>query len=336
MTANNSTAITKPIQDKRQGGNRKPATHKQFIAKARKAHGDKFCYEKTVYIHSQKRILITCKAHGDFEQIANRHLRSKHGCPKCAKLNVIKANTKNTVQFISKAKQNHGNKYDYSKSAYVRSDELITITCPEHGDFERTPASHLFGYGCNTCAGVDEYNTETFIKRAMQVHGDSKYDYSRSSYENAHKKLTIICSKHGGFEQSPAGHLQGYGCGACASELVSGYSRSDFVRLCNDKNGNAALYVIKCYDDCESFYKIGITSNDLQKRFQNRRAMPYLYDELYLIDGTASYIYDLEVKLHSLLKSWIHKPSVKFRGYTECFSTIKPIDKLLKKMSLDS
>lgn len=337
MTANNSTAINNSVQDKRKGGNRKPATHKQFITKARKAHGDKFCYRKTLYIHSQKRVIITCKLHGDFEQIADRHLRSKHGCPKCAKLSVIKQNTKSTPQFISKANRKHGNKYDYSKSVYMRSDETVTITCPEHGDFERTPASHLFGYGCNACAGVDEYNTDTFIKRANQFHGEDKYSYSESVYKGTKKKLKIKCFKHGVFEQTPASHLQGYGCRACASELIGGYSRSDFKRVCDENNnGNATLYIIKCYNDCESFYKIGITSSDLKTRFQSRRAMPYTFEECCLINGEAGFIYDLEVNLHSRLKNWLYEPRINFRGYTECFSTIDPISQTLNKLSIDS
>jgi len=46
-----------------------------------------------------------------------------------------------------------------------------------------------------------------------------------------------------------------------------------------------------------------------------------------------SVIYDLEVKLHAFLENYRYKPVIKFKGYTECFTTIKPIERLLKRLS---
>lgn len=342
MTNTHSKDLSKIKQvkkDGRKGGNRKPATNKQFLAKAQKVHGDRFCYKKTLYAHSAKKVTITCKLHGDFEQVAERHLRSKHGCRECAKISGIKTSTKSTAQFVSKVKKIHENKYDYSKTKYVGCTGAIIITCSEHGDFERTAATHLLGYGCNKCSGVkDRVRTiDDFIERAKEVHGEGKYDYSKSVYKNAQEKIVIICPTHGVFKQMPSGHLQGNGCRACAIDLTGGYSRSDFKRLC-DKNqsGNGTLYVIRCYNDDEAFYKVGITSNDLRTRFESKREMPYSFDEVYSIDGEAGYIYDLEVRLHSLLKLYSYKPVISFRGYTECFTKIKPIERLLKTLSSDA
>ena len=61
--------------------------------------------------------------------------------------------------------------------------------------------------------------------------------------------------------------------------------------------------------------------------------MPYDYTTEYEIEGEAGYIYDLEVKLHLLLKNKSYEPSIKFRGYTECFTTIKLVERLLKELS---
>lgn len=63
--------------------------------------------------------------------------------------------------------------------------------------------------------------TEEFIKRAKKVHGD-KYDYSKSSYLNAHTKVKIICPKHGEFLQTPKHHTNDeYGCNLCGYEQGS-------------------------------------------------------------------------------------------------------------------
>ncbi len=329
------TKIKQAKKDGSKGGNRKPMTNGQFLTKARNKHGTRFDYTKTKYIHSQKEMVITCKLHGDFTQVAANHLRSRHGCPVCAKQSGASAKTKTKAQFLKNANKKHNNKYDYSKVDYTGSDKLVVITCPEHGDFQRTPNNHIFGgYGCNNCAGVLDYDTNSFIERAKNAHGADKYDYSQSVYKSARGKVKIVCSTHGVFHQSATEHLKGGGCATCAKEIFGGYSRSDFIRKCGENNnGNALLYVIKCHKNRESFYKVGITSNNLQVRFRNRREMPYQYKVLHTIDGAAGYIYDLEVRLHALLKPRLYNPNIKFRGYTECFTTIKPIERLLEELS---
>ena len=52
---------------------------KQSIEK----HNDKYCYDKTEYISSHKKVIIICKEHGEFLQTPNSHI-SGSGCPKCS------------------------------------------------------------------------------------------------------------------------------------------------------------------------------------------------------------------------------------------------------------
>ena len=54
-------------------------------------------------------------------------------------------------QFILKARQVHGWKYDYSKVDYKDSRTKICIICPIHGEFWQLPSSHLCGNGCIKC-----------------------------------------------------------------------------------------------------------------------------------------------------------------------------------------
>lgn len=67
---------------------------------------------------------------------------------------------------------------------------------------------------------------ETFIKNAINVHGDY-YDYSRVVYVNSKTKVCIICPKHGEFWQSPNNHLNGNGCPSCANEKKRNIKRSN-------------------------------------------------------------------------------------------------------------
>lgn len=114
-------------------------------------------------------------------------------------------------QFIEKAIEIHGNKYDYSKVNYIDAKTKVCIVCPEHGDFLQLPYNHLNGNGCPSCAR-HKWDTDSFIKKAMEVHGD-KYDYSKTEFKSTREKVCIICPEHGEFWQYPLSHLNGNGCG---------------------------------------------------------------------------------------------------------------------------
>jgi len=98
-------------------------------------------------------------------------------------------------EFIWKAIQKHGYKYDYRKVNYINNSTKVCIICPEHGEFWQTPDSHLNGRGCNLCS-KPVYDIKSFIKKAKKVH-NNKYDYSKVKYIDTKTKVCIICSEHG-------------------------------------------------------------------------------------------------------------------------------------------
>lgn len=121
--------------------------------------------------------------------------------------------------FIKKAKEIHGDKYDYSLVDYVNAKTKIEIICPVHGKFTQIPYNHLSGKGCKECGHKENgknrsITLEKFLEKAKFVHGD-KYDYSKSKIENYKTKIEIICKIHGSFFQTPANHLGGKGCKEC-------------------------------------------------------------------------------------------------------------------------
>ena len=120
-----------------------------------------------------------------------------------------------TKDFIEKAKQIHGDKYDYSKVEYVNYKTKVCIICPKHGEFWQNPHHHLSRkQGCHLCNGGVNLNTEEFIDKAKKIHGD-KYDYSKVKYIDNRTKVCIICPEHGEFWQTPNCHLNGQGCPKC-------------------------------------------------------------------------------------------------------------------------
>lgn len=181
----------------------------EFIEKVKKIHGDKFDYSKVEYTKSKNKVIIICKVHGEFEQVANSHIIGK-GCAKCS--NII--NSFDDFTLISN--KIHNNKYEYIN--YINSTTKLNIKCKEHGIFEQMPYSHIAGNGCPSCSNNKKLTNEKFIEKSRKLHGD-KYDYSNSIYTNAHNKVIIICPEHGSFKQSAREHYTKSGCPNCKKSI---------------------------------------------------------------------------------------------------------------------
>lgn len=57
----------------------------------------------------------------------------------------------NKEEFVARARNTHGNKYDYSKVEYKNNRIKVCIVCPEHGDFWQCTQDHIKGRGCPIC-----------------------------------------------------------------------------------------------------------------------------------------------------------------------------------------
>ena len=204
-------------------------TAEEFIERSKIVHNNKYTYSKVDYVNNSTPVIIHCPTHGDFEQLPANHLKGC-GCPKCA------GNVQlTTEEFIEKANKTHNGKYDYSKVNYIDSHTKVTIICPKHGDFDQTPGNHLSGDGCPKCGNemIGEklsYTAEEFIEKANKIH-KNKYDYSKVNYIDSHTKVTIICPKHGNFDQLPSSHLKGHGCPHCSNFSVGETLTEEYLKL---------------------------------------------------------------------------------------------------------
>lgn len=197
----------------------KNLTTNRFIEKAVAVHSNRYNYSLVEYKNNRTKVEIVCREHGSFFQSPNSHM-SGSGCPECCKKN----RSLSSDRFVEKARNVHGEKYDYSKIKYKNYSTKIEIVCSKHGSFFQRPGDHVCGYGCPRCGGNAKKNNQDFIARAKSVH-DNKYDYSRIKYQNAIKKVEIVCADHGAFFQRPGDHLCGNGCPECVK-----HTRDDFIR----------------------------------------------------------------------------------------------------------
>nr|DAY73207.1 MAG TPA: restriction enzyme [Caudoviricetes sp.] len=123
-----------------------------------------------------------------------------------------------TEEFIARAKEVHGDRYDYTKVVYEKCTTKVEIICKEHGSFWQTPINHLRGSGCPHCGGKIKKDTTSFIECARKIH-NGKYDYSKVDYKDNKTKVCIICPIHGEFWQAPSNHLSGQECPACKGKI---------------------------------------------------------------------------------------------------------------------
>lgn len=157
-----------------------------------------------------------------------------------------------TDEFISKAKEVHSEKYDYSRTEYRTSSYAVEIICSVHGIFKQKPFGHLRGRGCKRCARNRNLTTKIFIEEADIIH-NYRYDYSKTIYVKHKQKVTIICLQHGSWEQDPTSHLMGCGCPACAIIELGKAKRltlNEFIRKSRIVHGEK-------YNYSQSIYQTG-------------------------------------------------------------------------------
>lgn len=216
-----------------------------FLAKAKKAHGERYDYSTVVFNCFQQPVEITCRKHGTFKQNARSHTRG-NGCPECAyeaslgeKLD--RRATKEEV--LQKFANTHSDKYDYSRFEYVSSKEKVEIICRKHGSFWQTPEQHASGSGCKACANETAGSYLKYSLRRLLDHlrdcqeEDYGYEDLIDRYEGdmnalVNQDLTtrVRCRDHGYFNQNIRYHVAGQtSCRQCASIRISKALSSDLA-----------------------------------------------------------------------------------------------------------
>ena len=220
----------------------------EFIHKAIEVHGDTYDYSKTEYMNNLKEVIIICKEHGEFLQLPKTHKRGS-GCITCGKERISNSHKMKTEDFIQKAIEVHGDKYDYSKTEYIKSNQKVIIICKEHREFLQLPNAHLKKHGCRLCANCNSSKLRSnglddFIVTAQNIHGDT-YDYSKFIYKNCKSIGIIICPIHGDFTQSAESHYLGSGCPRCSSIKSHEQfkkTREEFIKDAKEKHGDLYDY----------------------------------------------------------------------------------------------
>lgn len=197
----------------------------KFIARSSLIHNNRYDYSLVSIKNVHQNVKIICPTHGVFKQSPSAHMKGAN-CRKC----YLETKNDTLEEFLAKAVNVHGQRYDYSGTIYKNSKSPIEIICKIHGPFVTTPSCHLTGSNCFDCVqDTRRITLEEFLQRA-NIHFNYKYNYSKVKFDDTSDIIEIICPKHGSFFQRASSHIsvQGHGCANCAKDDLK-ISRADFL-----------------------------------------------------------------------------------------------------------
>lgn len=164
-------------------------------------------YSLVKYKNALTKITIICKIgnHGNFK-IQPSSLLNGHGCSKCS--NKYRHTPE---EWIQKAIQTHGDKYNYEKAVYISHYIKVKIYCKKknHGFFWQNPYSHIKGSNCPSCSNRGYSKQQIQWLKYLSVHREIQHAeteneeysvpntfYSADGYE---AKTNTIFEYHGSF-----------------------------------------------------------------------------------------------------------------------------------------
>lgn len=184
-----------------------------FLKKAKKRHGDKYEYFSEYGIDIKGKCKIKCKACDSiFYQNSVSHYRGI-GCRSCGFKRSALASSYNQEDFLAKAKEVHGDTYDYSEVVYEKSWIKVKIRCKKHGFFMQTPVSHLRGSGCKFCNESRGERAINLILLRSDIPFKREFTFPESirkfRYDFYLPTLRILIEFHGEQHYRPVDHFGG-------------------------------------------------------------------------------------------------------------------------------
>jgi hypothetical protein len=276
------------------------------------------------FVAEVRHLLPDVKVIGSYETNATPiRLKTKYGMVRMRPMSILQGSKPN----ISSAE----NKTEYFKAQLteIQPDLEVVgkyksahtpIRVQDDFGIVLTPPNRLLN-GVGTSIITAEDKTAYFIAKVKAKFPDIKYDYSQAIYVDNVTPITILCPKHGTFEQVPNTHLVGSGCPRCNVGKGEGPGRYNIKRAEKHKaewqKTEAWLYIIRCFGHSEQFCKVGITTTELSYRFRTKELMPYDYD---LVQLVSTNLYDAVYLEQSVLQEKTsYLPGRFFSGYTECY-----------------
>lgn len=92
----------------------------------------------------------------------------------------------NQESFLARMKELFGDKYDFSESVFINSDNDVTYFCPKHGKITTKARNLLEGYGCKLCAREEVKKKLTWTQGKFLA--DTKLTFKRKRMRMLRKR----------------------------------------------------------------------------------------------------------------------------------------------------
>lgn len=214
----------------------------QLKDKAAPIHGDTYTYTNNRHPDNVHLIEIICKKHGPFYQRAASHLQGS-GCKKCGIERRADIRRGSTSRFLKRAREVHGDRYNYKFVEYTGCQDKVKVVCDKHGVFLITPNDHIRGKGCKKCANAKHsISVEQYKKRLSESCNSLGVQYSivDETYVAQRHPVDVTCPEHGLFTVSSARLLLGrVSCPKCTTttgqqKIISWLDKHGIEYLVND------------------------------------------------------------------------------------------------------
>ena len=156
-------------------------------------------------------------------------------------------------EFIKKAKEVHGDKYDYSKVKYVDANTKVCIICKKHGEFWQLPSNHIKGHGCVKCGtdGNTKYNKEICLSTAKTCN-------SRVEFLNKYPGMVDFAKRNGFYKE-------------CCAHMGTRGNKQRIIYAYEFENAHAAY--------------IGLTFKmDVRDKHHHKEGAVYAFEQLHGLD----------------------------------------------------
>lgn len=138
-----------------------------------------------------------------------------------------------TEEFIRRAKEVHGDKYDYSKAKYIDCKTKVCIICPIHGEFWQIPTEHLRLRGCPECG----YDTISLRKKKYDLDYINNSPREDRKFVDIWRRMFLRCYNSSYLKKHPTYEK----CNVCEEWKKS----ANFVEWCkSDESGYQDGYAL--------------------------------------------------------------------------------------------
>lgn len=253
-----------------------------------------------------------------------------------------KVNKSDLLKNVKPSIQSSLNKEEYFTKQLIKKLSNINYKVIKYTNQKNVIIKDKYGY-CKTHANAlleghnpsikTAINKKSYFINKFNEKYNKKYVLDNIIISKFNQKINVYCKIHGEFLILPDNLMRGQGCKKCGNintsnalkENPTGWKLSSWVNSgMKSKNFDSfKVYIIKCWNEDEEFYKIGRTFLKTLERFSYKKRMPYNYKIVKEIVGDAKEMYNLENQLKKENKMHKYKPKINFDGEYECFKLIK-------------